>query len=120
MALGEGQDGQRAYLGAVLSRDKSAASWVSLLEALGVPDSGKGLLVIHDGDQAIASALSLVLPEAKSRLCVWPELHNIFLKARELFPNDREKIKQVVQIAKMRLQTGGPKTTSPLERGIKE
>lgn len=120
LALGEGKSGRRAYLGAVLSEDKSEYSWVSLLESLEIPNQGRGLLVIHDGDQAIASALSFILPKAKSRLCVWHELHNIFLKARELFPNDRGRVKQAIQTAKVKLETPEPRTTSPLERGIKE
>lgn len=120
LALGEGKSGQRAYLGAALSQDKSESSWVSLLESLAIPDDGRGLLVIHDGDQAIASALSFILPKAKSRLCVWHEFHNVFLKTKELFPNDWEKVKQAIQVAKVALETKGPKTTSPLERGIKE
>ena len=120
LALGEGKSGKRAYLGAVLSSDKSEASWLSLLESLEIPDTGRGLLVIHDGDQAIASALGFVLPKAKSRLCAWHELHNIFLKAKELFPNDRERIKELIRATKVRLESAEPKTTSPLERGIRE
>ncbi|MCR4439826.1 MAG: transposase, partial [candidate division KSB1 bacterium] len=120
LALGEGKGGRRAYLGAALSPDKSQASWISLLEALEIPNSGRGLLVIHDGDQAIATALGFILPKAKSRLCAWHQLRNVFLKTRELFPNDWDKVKQAVQVAKMRLETKEPKTTSPLERGIKE
>lgn len=111
---------RKAYLGAVLSPDKSEASWISLLESLEIPDGGRGLLVIHDGDQAIASALNLILPKGKSRLCAWHELHNILLKTRELFPNDRERVKQAIQAAKVKLETSQPRTISPLERGIKE
>lgn len=120
LALGEGKSGKRAYLGAVLSPVKSEAAWISLLEALEIPEAGKGLLVIHDGDQAIASALSFILPKAQKRLCVWHELHNVFLKTRELFPDDRNKVKEAIQIAKMSLDTSSPRATSPLERGIKE
>ena len=108
LALGEGKSGRRAYLGAVLSPNKSESSWISLLETLGIPHLGKGLLVIHDGDQAIASALSFILPKARSRLCAWHELHNIFLKTRELFPNDRDKVRKAIQVAKMRLETKEP------------
>jgi len=120
LALGEGKSGKKAYLGAVLSPDKSEAGWISLLESLEIPEAGKGLLVIHDGDQAIASALNFILPKAKSRLCAWHELHNLFLKARELFPGNRDKIKEVMKEAKLRIESIQPKTTSPLERGIKE
>jgi len=120
LALGEGKSGKRAYLGAVLSPDKTETAWISLLEALEIPEAGKGLLVIHDGDQAIASALSFILPKAQKRLCVWHELHSVFLKTRELFPDDRNKVKEAMQTAKMSLETSSPKTTSPLERGIKE
>lgn len=70
LALGEDRNGKRAYLGAVLSQDKSEAAWISLLEALEIPDAGRGLLVIHDGDYAIASAIGFILPRAKTRLCV--------------------------------------------------
>jgi len=120
LALGEGKSGKRVYLGAVLSPDKSEAAWINLLEALEIPDAGSGLLVIHDGDPAIASALSFILPKAKGRLCAWHKLHNVFLKTKELFPHDRDKVKQAIEVAKERLKTLEPKTTSPLERGIKE
>lgn len=120
LALGEGKSGKRAYLGAVLSPDKSEASWVSLLEALEIPETGRGLIVIHDGDPAIASALSFILPKAKSRLCVWHQLHNIFLRAKELFSDDRSKVKEVIKAAKQKLAISEPGTISPLERGIKE
>lgn len=120
LALGEGKSGKRAYLGAVLSPDKSEASWISLLEALEIREAGKGLLVIHDGDPAIASSLSFILPKAKNRLCAWHQLHNLFLKAKELYPDDRGKVKEIIEATKIRLETNEPKTTSPLERGIKE
>lgn len=78
-------------------------------------------MVIHDGDQAIASAfLSFILPKAKSRLCAWHELHNLFLRTRELFPDNRGKIKEVMKEAKLRIESNQPGTTSPLGRGIKE
>ena len=79
----------------------------------------KGQMVIRDGDQAIASALSFILPKVKKRSCCWHKLHSVFLKTRELFPDDREG-KRDYQIAKERLETKEPKITSPLERGIKE
>lgn len=120
LALGEGRSGKRAYLGAVLSPDKSEAAWISLLEALEISNAGKGLLVVHDGDHAIISALSFILPKARSRLCAWHELHKVFLKTRELFPNNHDKVKEAIQVAKQRLKSTEPKTTSPLERGIKE
>lgn len=120
LALGEGKSGKRAYLGAALSPDKSEAAWVSLLESLEIPESGKGLLVIHDADPAIVSALSFILPKAKSRLCAWHELHNLFLKTKELFSDNPDRVKEVMKEAKVRLESAGPKTTSPLERGIKE
>ena len=102
LALGEGKSGKRAYLGAALSPNKSESSWISLLESLEIPDLGKGLLVIHDGDQAIASALSFILPKAKSRLCAWHELHNVFLKAKEQFPKDWGKVRQAIEAAKIK------------------
>ena len=52
--------------------------------------------------------------------CCRQELHNVFLKARELFPNDREKVRQAIQAAKIRQEAKEPRTTSPLERSIKE
>lgn len=120
LALGEGKSGKRAYLGAVLSPDKSEAAWVTLLESLGIPDAGRGLIVVHDGDPAIASALGFILPKAESRLCAWHQLHNVFLKARELFPKDRGKVKEAIDTAKRNIEPTQPRTTSPLERGIKE
>jgi hypothetical protein len=60
------------------------------------------------------------LPKAKSRLCVWYELRNVYLKIIELFPNDKERVKQAIQVARIGLETKEPRTTSPLEPGIKE
>lgn len=77
-------------------------------------------MAIHDGDQAIASALSFILSKAKSRLCGCHELHNLSLKTRESFPDSRDKIKEVMKEAKLRIESAQPKTTSSLERGIKE
>ncbi len=100
-ALGEGRSGRRAYLGAALPPGKSESSWTNLLKSLEIPDSGRVLVVIHDGDQAITAALSLVLPKAKRRLCAWHELHNIFLKARKLFPG-KEQSKRSKQLNQIR------------------
>ena len=110
-ALGEGRSGRRAYLGAALPPGKSESSWTNLLKSLEIPDSGRVLVVIHDGDQAITAALSLVLPKAKRRLCAWHELHNIFLKGKELLPNDRERVKQAIQVAKIEFETSKPGRT---------
>lgn len=101
-------------------KDRSEASSISLLEALGIPDAGRGLTMVHDGNQAIASALSFILPKAESRSCVWHQLHNVFLKARGLFHDEPNKVKEAIQVAKMQLETPKPRTTSQLERGIKE
>ncbi len=118
LALGEGYSGKRAYLGAVQSPDRSEAAWAKLLESLEIPEQGKGLLALHDGDQAIISALGLVLPRAKERNCIWHQMHNVFLRARELFPHDRQKVKEILKVAKSGIETSTPRTTSPLERGI--
>lgn len=120
LALGEGKSGKRAYLGAVLSPNKSETAWVSLLEPLEIPEAGRGLIVVHDGDHAIASALGFILPKAESRLCAWHQIRNVFLKARELFLEDRGKVKEAIDTANMNIETAQPKTTSPSEREIKE
>lgn len=44
----------------------------------------------------------------------------MFLKARELFPKDRGKVKEAIDTAKRNIEPTQPRTTSPLERGIKE
>jgi len=118
--MGKGKSGQGAYLGAALSRDKSEASWIGLLESLAIPDNGLRLLGINDVDQAIVSVLSFILTKAKGYLCVWHGFHNVLPKAKELFPNDREKVKKAIQVTRIGLKTKEPKTTSPLEWGIKE
>jgi len=120
LALGEGYSGKRAYLGALQSPDRSEAAWSQLLDSLEIPDQGRGLVVIHDGDQAIASALALVLPKAEKRNCVWHQLHNVFIHARESYPDNPRRVKEAVMVARERLSISRPRTTSPLERGIKE
>ena len=120
LALGEGESGKRAYLGAVQSPDRSQASWSALLESLEVPQQGKGLIVVHDGDQAIASAVGMVLSRAEERRCIWHQLHRVFMQARELYPDNPEKIKEAIRAAQERMTVSRPRTTSPLERGIKE
>lgn len=120
LALGEGYSGKRTYLGAVQSADRSEAAWSELLESLDIPEQGKGLVVLHDGDQAIMSALGMVLPRAKGKSCIWHQLHNVFLRARELYSNDWQKVREVLRVAKSEIEAPSPRTTSPLERGIKE
>ena len=48
-------------LGALLTPERSLEGRQRLLEGLGIPGGG-GLTVVYDGDQAIAGAVSLVLP----------------------------------------------------------
>ena len=120
LALGEDSEGKRAYLGAIQSPYRGEAAWIELLERLKIPGDGKGLTVVHDGDQAIASAVSLVMPWAKERNCVWHELHNVFLQAKALFPQDQQKVKEIMRAAHDRIEPSKPRTTSPLERCIKE
>jgi len=120
LALGEGDSGNRAYLGAVQSPDRSEAAWSELLDSLEIAEQGRGLLVLHDGDQAIISALGMVLPKAKSQCCLWHQLHNMYLQTRALYPDNPRKVKETVRMAQERLSLSGPRTTSPLERGIKE
>lgn len=87
-----------------MSQDRSEAFLVSLLKALEIPEAGRGFLVIHDGDLVIALALSFILSKAKSRLCIWHHLHNIFLKAKGLSPDNRSKVKGIIKVAKQILE----------------
>lgn len=120
LALGEDSAGKRAYIGAIQSPQRREFDWLELLESLKIPNEGKGLIVVHDGDQAIASAISLVMPWAKERNCVWHELHNVFVQAKTLFPHDQQKVKEIMRAAQDRIEPSKPRTTSPLERCIKE
>lgn len=121
LALGEGHSGKRAYLGAVQSPDRSETAWVEFLDSLEIPEQGRGLVVVRDGNQAIASALAVVLPRADKRNCIWHQLHNVFMQARALYPDNPEKLEETVRAARDRLMgISRPRATSPLERGIKE
>ena len=122
LALGEGRGGQRCYLGALLSPEPSQGAWQRLIEGLDIPSGGRGLTVIHDGDQALSQAVALVLPWAQERLCVWHQLHNLALGVRERYPGQPQRQREIVQQAKAALvaQYPAPRTTSPLERAIKE
>ena len=84
MALGEGYSGRRAYLGAAQSPDRNEATWTELLDSLEIPKQDKRLTVLYDGDQAIMAALGMVLPRAKTRCCLWYQLQNVYLQAKEL------------------------------------
>lgn len=115
LALGEGYSGSQAYLGAVQSAERGEAAWSELLDSLEIPEQGKGLLVLYDGDQAIIAALDMVLPKAKSQCCLWHQLHSVYMRARELHPDDHKKVKEMIKAAQVRLSLAGPRTTSPLE-----
>lgn len=123
LALGETSGGSRQYLGAMITEDRSLDAWQQLLEGLGLPAGGRGLRVLHDGDQAIGGAVSLVLPWAEVRRCVWHELQNLIRQVREAYPGDLgrqlELIRQGVE-AKKASWPPKPRTTSLLERRIKD
>lgn len=123
LALGEARDGTRHYLGASVAPQRSEEAWVELLDRLGIPDWGRGLVVVHDGDQAIAGAVAMVLPKAEERRCLWHQLQNLFHQARERFPQERGRRQEFIQQRRGALEASldsPPRTTSPLERGIKE
>lgn len=125
LALGEDDQGRRVYLGALPSPDRSQEAWPASggLDGLEIPGEGRGLTILHDGDQAIAAAVAMVLPKAKTQPCLWHLLHNAFLQARERYGADPQKLRQVVGSVKAALEASapmGPKTTSALERAIKE
>jgi len=123
LALGENQRGQRGFLGALLSSDRSQEAWQKLLESLRPAAGGTGLTVMHDGDGALAAAVALVLPEAQQRLCLWHQLHNLFRQARDRYPGQQERQREMVEAGKQRLLAAAklqPRTTSPLERAIRE
>lgn len=123
LALGEDGEGQRRYLGALLSSERSQGAWQKLIEGLEIPSGGRGLTVVHDGDQALGQAVALVLPWAEQRLCVWHQLHNLVLGAREQYRGEPQRQREAVKQARAALIAQGPqgpRTTSPLERAIKE
>lgn len=123
LALGEADDGTRHYLGASLTSQRSQQEWQKLLDSLKAPGWGQGLVVIHDGDQAIAQAVAMVLPQAQERCCLWHQLQGLIRGAREQFPQDAPRRWEVIQRGKQALEAACPqmpRTTSPLERAIKE
>ncbi len=42
------------------------------------------------------------------------------MRAKELYPDNHKRVKEMVRAAQGRLSLPGPRTTSPLERGSKE
>ena len=79
--------------------------------------------MVHDGDQAIAGGVELVLPWAKQRRCIWHQLHNLALGVRERYPGETDRQRGIIRQARAVLVAKvplGPRTTSPLERAIKE
>lgn len=122
LALGQNQQGRRSYLGAVLSPDRSQQAWQRLLDSLPQLE-GKELTVMHDGDGAIAAAVALALPQARQRRCLWHQLQNLIDEARERYPGQQDRQREMVQRGKAYLEASlqePPRTTSPLERAIKE
>lgn len=97
IALGEGCNACRAYLGAAQSLDHCGAGLSELLDSFKMSDQEKRLLVLHDGDEAL-SHLSIVLTEAKRQYCIWHQLHNVDIRVRELHLNDHKKIKEMVEV----------------------
>lgn len=122
LALGQNQQGGRAFLGAVLASDRSQEAWQRLLDSLPRLQD-KELTVMHDGDSAIAAAVALTLPQAKQRRCLWHRLQNLIREARERYPGQQERQREIIQRGKAYLEAAhkvSPRTTSPLERAIKE
>lgn len=124
LALGESREGKRHYLGATLAPERSQEAWVRLLEGLDIAEGGKGLVVMHDGDQAIAGAVALVLPWAQQRRCLWHQLQNLIRQARDRYPQDQARQRAMIDggIPAIRASSwpSPPRTTSPLERRIRE
>lgn len=123
LALGETPSGSRHYLGASLARERSREAWERFVEGLGLAEGGRGIRVVHDGDQAIAGAVALVLPWAEERRCVWHEMQNLIRRARDSYPQNQLHQQQVIQdgIRALRAQwPPPPRTTSLMERSIKE
>lgn len=123
LALGEIREGQRHYIGVTLSGDRGGEAWERFLEGLGLPEGGQGITVVHDGDQAIAGAVQIVLPWAVERRCVWHEIQNLIRRARDDYPQDEARQRQVIGQEIPALRRGWPpppRTTSPIERGFKE
>lgn len=122
LALGQDDKGRRGFLGAILSSDRSQEAWQKLLDSL--PRlQGEGLTVVHDGDAAIAAAVALVLPQVRQRRCLWHQLQNLIRDAQERYPGQRERQREVIRKGKAYLEATtaeAPRTTSPLERAIKE
>ena len=123
LALGETAKGSRCYLGATMASERSQGAWQGLLEGLNLPDGGRGLRVVHDGDQAIAGAVAMALPWADQQRWVWHDLQNLIRRAREAYPQDQTGQREAIRHGVLALRANWPsypRATSPLERRIKE
>lgn len=88
LALGETEEGQRYYLQADLAEERSLEAWQGFLDGLDPYGGGRGITVVHDGDQAIAGAVGVVLPWAEERRCLWHEIHSVIQRAKDRYPQD--------------------------------
>ena len=67
--------------------------------------------------------MAIALPRAHQRRCLWHQLQNLIRDARERYPRQEERQREVIQRGKAYLEASSreaPRTTSPLERAIKE
>ncbi len=121
LALGETLEGRRHYLGATLTEERHLEAWEGFIEGLNLAEGGRGMTVVHDGDTAIAGAVRMVLPWAEERRCVGHEIHNVIRRARDGYPQARQR--EVIKIGIGELRANwppSPRSISPIERRIKD
>lgn len=79
------------YLGAVLSEDRSQASWELALDALGVSSLSPEIPLIADGDAAVEAAVARCLPGRRLGRCAWHILHNAAQWLQERLPSPEQE-----------------------------
>ncbi|MCZ2111630.1 MAG: transposase [Dehalococcoidia bacterium] len=88
---GQDAEGNKHWVGSVLSSDRSTEAWETALSGLGISRYNPPFTVISDGDQAIESAVALALPGVRLQRCTWHLKHNAAEWIRERYPRKEDE-----------------------------
>lgn len=83
--------GNKHWVGSVLSSDRSQDAWETALVELGVSRYNPPFAVLSDGDQAIEAAIATTLPGVRQQRCTWHLKHNAAEWIRERHPRPEDE-----------------------------
>lgn len=85
------RNGQKHWVGSVLSSDRTQEAWETALVELGISRYNPPFAVISDGDQAIEGAVATTLPGVRLQRCTWHLKHNAAEWIAERYPRAEDE-----------------------------